>query len=236
MKRATFAAVVLAAALGGCGSSSPTTPTKAGELHQPGPPVVTSKAHPAPVPAGAGSEGRDDGRVVAGGATCGRERWSVKTATDAAATNIVLAPKVTTIEALDALPSSNNGNPDEARTEAEQQTYTVTATLEAAKVEADSDIHLVLVDAGKTMIAEIPFAPACTEPPVTAGVSVLEAQIEAARNAFIREFGLPSSSHFTPINHKVTVTGVLFDDIIHGQRGVAPTGVELHPVIKIEDP
>jgi hypothetical protein len=32
----------------------------------------------------------------------------------------------------------------------------------------------------------------------------------------------------------VTVTGVGFFDRIHGQTGVAPNGIELHPVLDIQ--
>jgi hypothetical protein len=228
------------ALLAGCGSSGTLAPThtvtRAAQLHQPGAPVLRPALRVVPIPTSAGAEGKADGRVMAGSASCGRERWAVKTATDPAAGNIKLVPISSMIEAIDALPATNNGNPDQERAPAEEQTYTVTATLDAAKVEADSDIHLALSDNGHTMIAEIPNAPACTEPPVTPEVSVLETQIEQARNSFIQEFGLPSSTGFTAIGHKVTVTGVLFGDKIHGQRGVAPRGVELHPVTAISDP
>ena len=35
-------------------------------------------------------------------------------------------------------------------------------------------------------------------------------------------------------NVMVTVTGVGFFDHIHGQTGVAPNGIELHPILAIE--
>jgi hypothetical protein len=34
-------------------------------------------------------------------------------------------------------------------------------------------------------------------------------------------------------NLPVTVTGVAFFDTLHGQEGVAPNGIELHPVLEI---
>jgi len=34
----------------------------------------------------------------------------------------------------------------------------------------------------------------------------------------------------------VRITGVGFFDYIHGQRGVAPNGIELHPVLDVEFP
>ena len=32
----------------------------------------------------------------------------------------------------------------------------------------------------------------------------------------------------------VTVTGIAFFDPLHGQEGVAPNGIELHPVLMID--
>jgi hypothetical protein len=34
-------------------------------------------------------------------------------------------------------------------------------------------------------------------------------------------------------NLPVTVTGVAFFDTLHGQEGVAPNGIELHPILVI---
>jgi len=34
----------------------------------------------------------------------------------------------------------------------------------------------------------------------------------------------------------VRVTGVGFFDYVHGQSGVAPNGIELHPVLDVEFP
>jgi len=48
----------------------------------------------------------------------------------------------------------------------------------------------------------------------------------------IAAFGQPSSSHFTSISGSASVTGVGFFDFLHGQTGVAPNGVELHPVLR----
>ena len=35
------------------------------------------------------------------------------------------------------------------------------------------------------------------------------------------------------VNVPVQVTGVLFFDFLHGQTGVAPNGIELHPILQI---
>ena len=55
--------------------------------------------------------------------------------------------------------------------------------------------------------------------------------MQAARLAFIRPCGFPSSSHFEPLRGAATITGVGFFDYQHGQTGVAPNAIELHPVI-----
>lgn len=34
----------------------------------------------------------------------------------------------------------------------------------------------------------------------------------------------------------VTITGVLFFDMLHNQKGVAPNAVELHPVLDLHSP
>jgi hypothetical protein len=177
--------------------------------------------------------------VLAGGASCGKERWNVKTATDPAAGQIKLAPVKTTVAQLGSYSTTNPGNPDQPRDSGVESTvYEVTAELVEAKRESDSDFHLVLREGAATMIAEIPLAPACTEPPVTERVSVFETQIEAARAAFVQEFSEPQSypAGGLKIGHQVTITGVGFYDVPHGQTGVAPNAVELHPTLSIKDP
>jgi hypothetical protein len=55
--------------------------------------------------------------------------------------------------------------------------------------------------------------------------------MRSARSALLRSCGPASSSHFTALSGSATVTGVGFFDVIHGQTGVAPNGIELHPVL-----
>jgi hypothetical protein len=57
-----------------------------------------------------------------------------------------------------------------------------------------------------------------------------------ARAALISACGTPpSTSHFAQLNATATVTGVGFFDIPHGQTGVAPNAVELHPVLRFSN-
>jgi hypothetical protein len=159
---------------------------------------------------------------------CGVERWDVKTMTDPAAERVNLTSSSATVEQLTALPVPAEFSRDAGRLSSEFQTYTIQATLAEFKEEADSDIHLVIVGtSGEKMIAEIPD-PACAQG------SRIEAQIARARVRFIDIFGQPSRTSWSEVNASVTVTGVLFFDVHHGQRGVAPNAVELHPVIQID--
>ena len=41
------------------------------------------------------------------------------------------------------------------------------------------------------------------------------------------------TSSFKPTNRRVVVRGIGFFDRLHGQTGMAPNGLELHPVVGI---
>lgn len=60
---------------------------------------------------------------------------------------------------------------------------------------------------------------------------VLRRRMQAARLAFIHACGRPASSHFNRLVGAAIITGVGFFDYHHGQTGVAPNAIELHPVI-----
>ncbi len=160
-------------------------------------------------------------------ASCGVERWSVKTGTDADISKVNLGSTTsTTIANLDALsapgtlPANNRVSPTETTV------FQLQATLVEYKLESDSDYHLVLSDGGShTMIAEIP------DPTCVGSGSPLLSRITASRNAFNARFTVTSS--FKTANVPVTLTGVGFFDFLHGQTGVAPNGIELHSVLGV---
>jgi hypothetical protein len=113
----------------------------------------------------------------------------------------------------------------------ETTTYRVHARMVESKLEEDSDFHLVIADprTGGTMIVEFSanYCTLTTKP-------VLRRRMQAARLAFIRACGFPSSSDFTFLRGTATITGVGFFDFQHGQTGVAPNAIELHPVISFK--
>jgi hypothetical protein len=159
---------------------------------------------------------------------CGVERWSVKTGTDSLASQVNMTAQDTTIGSLVAMPVPAGLGPGSSRFAgtAETQLFRLSSvTLTQYKLENDSDYHLILVDgAGHSMIAEIP-APSC----VSGGPWA--SRISAARAAFDAKFTVTGS--FQSANIPVTVTGVGFFDLQHGQTGVAPNAIELHAVLSV---
>jgi hypothetical protein len=65
-----------------------------------------------------------------------------------------------------------------------------------------------------------------------ASSSPKKAKMRSARSALIAACGQPSSSRFTDLSGRATVTGVGFFDIPHGQTGIAPNAIDLQPVLK----
>jgi hypothetical protein len=167
-------------------------------------------------------------------------RWDIKTGADGGAAALTgTAPEPTTIASLRQeaapVPLPNNGRADG---NVEHKIWEVTATLVGYKLETDQDYHLVLRDdAGNSMIAEIP------DPAAAAGSHFLT-EITAARKAFTDQFSLQLQAlalearpgivaMMVNVSVSVTVRGIGLFDFIHGQVGVAPNGVELHPVVAL---
>ncbi len=183
---------------------------------------------------------------------CGHERWDVKTGTDNDSGKIQGLDQVDgiTVETdLDALPAPIHKitiaemikwkapykkalRQADASRFSPQETiiWVLDAKLIKYKQEADSDFHLVLEDEnGKTIIAEIP-SPSCV-----GASSPFKSLISAARSDFVEEIAPPSHGRgqIQDVDMAVRVVGVGFFDFLHGQTGVAPNGIELHPVLKI---
>ena len=166
---------------------------------------------------------------------CGSERWAVKTLTDASTSRIAFtASKTRSVEKLRHLKPPLRLRPTTPRgARTERTVYSVTALLMSMRREDDSDIHLVLADPtlGSSMIAELP-SPSCT-----IGAPAEErAAMEDARAALAAACnGLAGATPVT-LTGTATLTGVGFFDPIHGQSGVAPNGIELHPVLSFASP
>ena len=167
------------------------------------------------------------------GDRCGVERWPVKTMSDADAGRVDLTPVADSVDALRALPAPPRLPESSRIAPTELTTFTVQVRLIEFKMEADSDVHLVVSapgDSTHTMIVEFPDAAACSG----ADVSTERADMESARAALIAAQGEPSSTRFKKLSGEALITGVAFFDFKHGQTGVAPNAIELHPVLKFE--
>src|SRR6266849_3736322 len=92
---------------------------------------------------------------------CGKERWPVKTGTDADAGSVVTVAQVARIGDLAALPAPADPNAQSNSRFApiETSTFSITAVLSVIKREKDEDYHLVISDPNDpsvTMIVESP--------------------------------------------------------------------------------
>jgi hypothetical protein len=154
----------------------------------------------------------------------------VKTLSDPREKLVNYKPRDSSIGRLRKKPHPHVG-PNTKRIEGVETTnYRVAARLVEMRLEDDRDIHLVVSvpsAPSKTMIVEFPDT-SCNG----ASSSPKKAKMRSARSALIAACGQPSSSRFTDLKGRATVTGVGFFDIPHGQTGVAPNAIELHPVLK----
>lgn len=153
-------------------------------------------------------------------AKCGVERWPVKVLLDDDTALVDLTPRPTTVAALAALPAPSGTREQRRRHALERLTFRVRAILVSHHVsDDDSDIHLVLADParpGVTMVAEIPDS-ACA-----LGAAHSTAYADARRVV-----------ETIPPGAEVEIEGVAFWDRPHGQTGMAPNAIELHPVLRI---
>ncbi|HMJ26675.1 MAG TPA: hypothetical protein VK475_12630, partial [Pyrinomonadaceae bacterium] len=158
---------------------------------------------------------------------CTGERWPVKIGNDPDASLVNLnSTTATTIAAMQGI-SKPGTLPDNARIQpTETTTWVLNATLVKYAKSFDADYHMVFSDsAGRTMIGEIPD-PGCMGPgsPFAAGIAHARAQFDAMFTA---------TTTFQNANVPVQITGVGFFDYFEGQEGIAPNGIELHPIIDI---
>jgi hypothetical protein len=144
-------------------------------------------------------------------AACGVERWTVKTLQDRPR---LLPARKTTIHFLITRPAPSY-LPD-SRLPFEHHVYTVTAPVVLVRPEDDSDLHLVLQQGGNHTIAEAP-SPSC------------DSHATARRRRQMRV----ARSRVRPCA-RARVTGVAFFDFDHGQTGVAPNAIELHPILHFD--
>ena len=140
--------------------------------------------------------------------SCGVERWTVKTLQDRP---VLIPRKRTTVAALTSLPRPV-GLP-EWRLRFERHVFQVVAPVTLIRPEDDQDLHVVLRKGRKHMIAEAP-AWSCTR-----------------KAKLYRRQQMARARQRVRICRRARVTGVAFFDFKHGQTGVAPNAIELHPIV-----
>jgi hypothetical protein len=141
---------------------------------------------------------------------CGVERWAVKTLQDRPR---LLRARASTVAHLVSIPRP--AHVPSTRLASERRIYSVVASATMIREEADQDLHIVLQQGTKHLIAEAPNAPFCT------------ANATAYRKKQMRK----ARSLVRPFCAKARVVGVAFWDYYHGQTGVAPNVIELHPIL-----
>lgn len=153
---------------------------------------------------------------------CGGDAlWPVKVLMDDDTARVDLTPRLTTVGALLLLARPEEGRPQRARLSLERWTFRVRAVLlETRPSQDDGDLHLILADPADEnlmMVAEIPDS-------LCALGSRFASDYAEARRVV----------HRIPLGAEIDVTGVAFWDSDHGQRGMSESGIELHPVLRVE--
>lgn len=154
------------------------------------------------------------------GGKCGEARWNVKVLRDADTSRVDHTAIPTTIGALLGLPAPTETRPSSGRLWLETRTFRVRALLvRRIDAEPDGDIHLILADPSDhshQLVAEIPDA-SC-----------------AKGSRFASDFAEAQRiTRSLADDLEVEVEGVAFWDDQHSQSGMAPNGIELHPVLRI---
>lgn len=158
----------------------------------------------------------------------GSERWDIKTLTDVSADKINFLPVASTISSLIQIKPPKTIKNNLQRTGVEFGCYVIQCRVTKYLSEDDGDYHLVLSEVNIpttiTMIGEIPNP----EYP-TVQKSKYFNKIQKVR----LQFTALKVSKDQIQGGIYNVYGVAFFDKKHGQNGLAPNGIELHPILSI---
>ena len=139
---------------------------------------------------------------------CGVERWKVKTLQDRPRlfrANAIPMSQLVSHERPTPLPGT--------RLPFERHIWSVDAAVTLVRHEPDEDFHIVVESGADQMIAESPSS-ACTR----GATAYRRRQMREARSKL-------------RLCTQARVVGVAFFDFKHGQTGVAPNAIELHPIL-----
>lgn len=202
--------------------------------------TTPSSNAPQPRAKKSGKSGKSSKSGTKGGASCGQhcgtERWTLKTLSDADAAAIQsMTPKDMKVSDL-ITQKAPSKLPATRRVPFEKNLVHVHALLIGWKIESgptgDQDFHIVIADPddnSKQMIIEVP-SPDCQK----ACSSIFLDKFKQNRAAVPAKLGQPMPSFQTLDNAwEVDVTGSPLFDFNHGQTGLAPNCIEIHPVVDI---
>jgi len=159
--------------------------------------------------------------ALAAQSRCGVQRWPVKIWADDDAAKVDTVPVPTTVAELASVPRPATSFPQRGRVPGiELQTFVLRARfVEARQQDDDSDIHVIVRDLEineATLVTEIPDS-SCTadERLKLVFTEARQALRTVTRDAIIE------------------IVGLGFFDYDHGQRGMAPNHIEIHPVLRL---
>lgn len=138
--------------------------------------------------------------------TCGVERWNVKALQDRPR---LLPARLVTLHYLVTRPRP--ADIGSARLPFERRTVIAAVTL--VRQEDGGDLHLVLRSGQDQMIAKSP-----------------DADCDPGASLYYRR-AIALARNLVRVCSKARITGVAFFDFKHGQTGVAPNAIELHPIL-----
>jgi hypothetical protein len=172
------------------------------------------------------SDGDEDGDRLDGALCGGTERWGQKVLIDTATRSINWTPDTITVSGFDTLHTYPPNSYAPRTAPLEFQAYTINCHIIEQRAETDADFHLIMYDGATTGIAEIPD-PVCA----AAATSKWVNNFIEARNFATKYIG--AGTNYNVNIGRVYITGVAFVDPPHGQSGVAPNNLELHPVTNL---
>lgn len=170
-------------------------------------------------------------------ATRERDRWLIKTASDAEAQEIDAKASVSTVEKLLAIPRPldmplDGSNPffqQHRARPAETTAFRVEADVIDCRLMPDGDYRVTVRGvSGRTMVLEMPNpGPEFVDPK-----SKFAGQIKAAREQFSAKFK-PETTSQTLTGH-ARITGIGYFGRVYGNRKAEGNLIQLHPVLNIE--
>lgn len=160
-----------------------------------------------------------------------KKRWPIKTLSDKD-TVLINFKNIVKSTVHDQINIKRPKGKITSRQTSETTVYAIDCYIIGFKKELDRDIHVIIKDINteETMVVEVP-----NYKDIYIKNTSREKQFEILRKWFVDNIGKPHSK-FKLLKKPilVTITGVGFWDTVHGQKGMAANGREIHPVLSIK--